>query len=216
MLKKILIALLTLGMVFVVACKPQSEKPNVDPDIIQGDENGDEQPQPADPTNPHNAENLKEFIEQRYAAAKEAYFWFTVNSMPPADDNVDINNIKEIDGLYYYKTGAENINSLDDLEKYLKTLFSDEIADVLMKANGNHYIDIDGELWATDAQRGTNIYVGDVIFSITEKTDDKIVYTANVEIINPESKEVEGVDVHDYVYEKTDDGWKWTQFSIYE
>lgn len=215
MLKKILIALLAVGMIFAVACKPQVENPIDDSDTRQDDEQNDVN-ENVDPTDPYAAEDLKAFIEEKYAKAKEACFWFEVSSMPPAENHADMNNIKEIDGQYYYKTGTENINSVAELEAYLKTLFSDEIVEKLMTMNGIQYIDIDGELWGVDASRGTNINVGNTIFSISEKTDDKIVYTANVEIINPESGETESVEAYDYVYEKTDDGWKWTKFTIYE
>lgn len=214
MIRYILTVLLIVLVIFLASCKtPVQDIVDPTPDDITGTqtENTDN-----DPTNPYNSEDLREFIKQQYDKAKEAYFWFEIDSLPPEDKEVDFNSIKEINGLYYYKVGHETINSLGELEAYLKTIFSDEITARLLEEGREHYIDIDGELWAVDANRGTDISVGDAIFSIKEKSDNRIVYIANVEELDLETGETVGINTHEYIYEKTDNGWRWTQFSIYE
>ena len=216
MIKKILILMSVLTLLFMAGCDKSGGNSAVQPTPPEENNENVDNNTDQDPTNPYNAEDLKEFIQQKYADAKEAFFWFTVDSMPPKEENVDFNSIKEVDGLYYYKVGHDTIKNMNDLEAYLKTLFSDKITKELLILNNNHYIDIDGELWAADAIRGADISVGNSIFTISEKNDSKIVYTANVEKLDPESGEVVGLDRYDYIYEKTDSGWRWTQFSVYE
>lgn len=211
MIKKVFIAFIITTMLLTVSCK-NNDKP-LPPDNAGSGENT----QNSDWGNPYNAENLKEFINQRYLQAKEAYFWFEVSSMPPQDGVVNANNIKEVDGFYYYKVGHDTIKTFSDLENYLKSIFSQEITQQLLSKDKSHYIDIDGELWAKDLTRGTNISAGNAIFSISEQSENKVVYTANVEQLDPENPEqVIGLKQYNYVYEKTNNGWRWTNFSIYQ
>ncbi|MBE6687700.1 MAG: hypothetical protein E7588_00295 [Ruminococcaceae bacterium] len=214
MKKRVLTAVLSLLLLFLFSC----ERPIQDPVPVKPDDNVESQDNKTDndPTNPYNAEDIKAFIQEKYAIAKEAYFWFEVNSLPPAEHGVDINSIKEIDGLYYYKVGHDTIKSLSDLESYLKSIFSDEITARLMEEGKEKYIDVEGELWAVDAQRGTDISVGNVIFTLQKKGDNKVVYSAHVEELDLETLETVGMKVYDYVYEKTPAGWRWTEFDIYE
>ncbi len=201
MLKKILISVAFVLILSITACQKPSQ------DNVTFD---------TDPSSPYSVEDIEAFMGEKYAAAKQAFFWFNVSGMPPADATVDYNNIKEIDGQYYYKVGHETIKSTADLESYLKSLFSQDISQKLLEENKDNYIDINGELWAMDLTRGTNITVGKATFTISQKNDTKVVYTADVEELNPETLAVVGTNSYDYIYEKTADGWRWTEFSIYE
>ena len=217
MFRKIIILLSVLVMIFAVSWEPAVNEPISDdkPDVTdtpQTDDNTDKD----DPDNPHNAQDIKLFMNEKDSAAKEAFFWFEVSPLPAEEGAVDINSIKEIDGIYYYKVGHESIKSLSDMENYLNTLFSEEITNKLLDEHKDTYIDIDGELWVADASRGTDISVGNSIFTLTSAEKDKIVYTANVEEIDLETEEVVAIKTYNYVYEKTADGWRWTQFGIYE
>jgi len=214
MIKKIIFILLAAVTVFAVSCSDPDNN-QTPPDDIQGgtEQNGAELD--PDPTSPYSAQDLKAFMAEKYNAAREAYFWFAVSGMP-ADEAVDMNNIQQVGDHYYYKVGHETIKTLADLENYLKTIFSDKLTEGLLKMYPDNYIDIDGELWAADASRGTNILVGDVIFSISEKSDSKIVYNAYVEMLSDDMEIVESIETYTYNYEKTENGWRWTKFSIFE
>ena len=215
MMKKLLFALLVIFVIFVASCTkpsvndvpPNNDTPGVSDEVEELD---------TDPTSPYSTKDIKSFMAEKYAQAKDAYFWFAVNTMPSEEEAIDFNTIKQIGDIYYYKVGHESIKNLEDLKSYLKTIFSDKIAEGLINANPERYIDIDGELWAADASRGTNIFIGDVIYAITEKTDNCIVYTANVEILAEDMETVESIETYTYRYEKTDNGWRWTQFSVFE
>ncbi|MBQ9941075.1 MAG: hypothetical protein IJO74_06015 [Clostridia bacterium] len=180
------------------------------------DENNNFEHLDSDPTSPYSTEDINSFMDSKYKTAKEAFFWFTASSMPSAEQIVDFNNIKEINGIYYYKVGHNSIKNLSDLENYLKSLFSDEIVEMLFSVGKDRYIDIDGELWASDASRGTNIYIGDVFYTITEKSDSKIEYTATVEKLSDDLQTVDEICTYTYCYEKCENGWRWTDFSIFE
>ena len=214
MIKKIIFILLAAVTVFAVSCSDPDNN-QTPPDDIQGgtEQNGAELD--PDPTSPYSTQDLKAFMAEKYNAAREAYFWFAVSGMP-ADEAVDMNNIQQVGDHYYYKVGHETIKTLADLENYLKTIFSDKLTEGLLKMYPDNYIDIDGELWAADASRGTNILVGDVIFSISEKSDSKIVYNAYVEMLSDDMEIVESIETYTYNYEKTENGWRWTKFSIFE
>lgn len=214
MIKRIFVALLAIVMLFAVSCT----KPDVTETPTDDTQNGNEQNNTeldTDPTSPYSTQNMKAFMAEKYNAAREAYFWFAVSGMP-ADEAVDMNNIQQVGDHHYYKVGHDTIKTLADLESYLKTIFSDKLAEGLLKMYPDNYIDIDGELWAADASRGTNIFVGNVIFSIQEKSEDKIVYNAFVEMLSDDMEVVESIETHTYNYEKTENGWRWTKFSIFE
>lgn len=215
MVKRLIIGLLALCAVFAVSCT----RTNV-PEIPTENENkgNEEQTTPAldsDPDSPYSTQDIKGFMNEKYNVAREAYFWFAVNGMP-SDESVDINSIKQVGENYYYKVAHDTIKTFSDLEAYLKTIFSDKLTEGLLKMYPDNYIDMDGELWAVDSSRGTNVYVGDVIFSISEKSKDKIVYNAYVEMLADDMESVESIETYTYHYEKTDNGWRWTKFSIFE
>lgn len=85
------------------------------------------------------------------------------------------------------------------------------------------YIDIDGELWGMEGFRGTDFTKGNATFSITEKTDTKIILTAHVELCGDVYDDVAdkwiwdviGYEDHNFIYEKFDNRWVFTKIYMY-
>ncbi len=148
-------------------------------------------------------------VEEKYQEAKEAMEWFRLTTMP-----LDSEASKEYQGEYYAKVSHSKIQTRSDLERYLHTLFSDEIVTDLLK--DNRYMDIDGFLYARPADRGSDITKGEETNEIIREGDAKIQYQVTVEILDVESEDWAVVDykVYDQILEKVNDNWIFTQFSL--
>ena len=73
-----------------------------------------------------------------------------------------VNNSElEYNGNTYLKVNHSSIKSFSELETYLHSIFSNDIVDSLLE--NNRYVDIDGVLYASPANRGTNIFAGNNI-----------------------------------------------------
>jgi len=148
-----------------------------------------------------------EEVKLAYKKATEAYSWFDLTTM-----NVDANSQKEYNGDIYMKVNQEGIQSLSDLEAYLRSIFSDEVVDSLLETN--RYIDIDGALYAMPADRGTNIFAGEEHHKIIRESDKKIIYEVTVDILDDNFEKVVDEEVYSFSYEFIEGKWVFTNFSL--
>ena len=142
--------------------------------------------------------------------ASEAWGWFYVDTMPLKESpGLPIVGIETESGICF-EVDYEGIETLEDLENYLKTIFSDEkVADMLKTGR---YFDVDGKLCAVAASRGTNHYYG----KITDVTKNNINATKIKYIVYVEKRdhnfEVEGYEEFTFVTEKIGDFWVFSEF----
>ena len=148
-----------------------------------------------------------EEVKLAYKKATEAYSWFDLTTM-----NVDANSQKEYNGDIYMKVNQEGIQSLSDLEAYLRSIFSDEVVDSLLETN--RYIDIDGALYAMPADRGTSIFAGEEHHKIIRESDKKIIYEVTVDILDDNFEKVVDEEVYSFPYEFIEGKWVFTNFSL--
>lgn len=148
-----------------------------------------------------------EEVKLAYKKATEAYSWFDLTTM-----NVDANSQKEYNGDIYMKVNQEGIQSLSDLEAYLRSIFSDEVVDSLLETN--RYIDIDGALYAMPADRGANIFAGEEHHKIIRENDKKIIYEVTVDILDDNFEKVVDEEVYSFPYEFIEGKWVFTNFSL--
>ena len=165
-------------------------------------------------------EELGSYMSDAYFAAADAFGWFNIDSSGICGKKIFDSSTEatvEINGIPYNKMYNPVFATLGDLETYLKGLFSSEIADQLLSTG--MFIDNEGELWGAMAARGTNIFVETTGYAVTSRSDTEIIYTAYANINNyddaAEDFVLDHTESYDYTYSLTDDGWRWTDFSLY-
>lgn len=149
-----------------------------------------------------------EEVNLAYQQAVEAYSWFDLTTMP-LDDNSRI----EYNGNIYQKVNHSTIHSLSDLERYLHSLFSEDIVDSLLTEDCR-YADIDGALYAISADRGSNIFVGEEHHKIIHESDEKIIYQVTVDILDDNLEKVVDKEVYSFAYQFIEDKWIFTNFCL--
>jgi hypothetical protein len=156
-------------------------------------------------------------VEEAYQRATEAFYWFAVTTMPTEDFNsANSSTYMEADGMVYAKVKHDTIKNHADLEKYLHSLFADDIVSGLLSRDGEiqRYRDFDGALYAILADRGTDIYKGEEILTVTQESAEQFVCTVEVELLG-EDNTVIGYETHQYFYEQVDGQWVFTNFYLF-
>ena len=162
-------------------------------------------------------DELTAYMVDAYQCALDIYFLFLVSSDRMYARNVwssDMPHV-EIDGRHYSQMFNPVFPTLADLESYMNGVLSHDLTKQLL-ATGM-FIDYEGELWGLMGARGTDISKKTVGFSVTSRTDTEIIYTAEVEVREHDlsAEEPDYVEYHDFTYALTEDGWRWTDFYLY-
>lgn len=121
----------------------------------------------------------------------------------------------EIDSLPYNNMHNPVFPTLEAWESYMRGILSDELTDELLSEK--KFISHEGELWGVMGARGTDIRMKTVDYEVKDRSKDKIVYTAIVEIREDDldAEIPDEVKTFDFTYSLTDDGWRWTEFYLY-
>jgi hypothetical protein len=75
-------------------------------------------------------------------------------------------------------------------------------------------MDIDGALYAIQADRGTDINKGDETHQIIYENDKKIIYRVEVEVIDPDTQKAVDKETHDFIYENLNGKWVFSKFYL--
>ncbi len=148
--------------------------------------------------------------------AFEVYGWFTSN---PLSHESRIYS----DVLPYYKVTDERFSSLKELSAAVRKIFSDSIATRLLESG--LYIDIEGQLYVNKSldsadvatsSSGDNV-ISKEVYSVVSEDQEKIVYRAEVSYTAKQSaSDSEDALSYDFIYEKIDGKWVFTQFDYYK
>ena len=146
-----------------------------------------------------------------YEKAVESYGWFDLTTMPLEDGTG-----REYDGNFYQKVRHDTIKTYAELRAYLQTLFSDDIVAGLLNGGGGleRYRDIDGELYAIPADRGTDLTKGDETRRILRDGGSGVIVEVAVQLLDPETGDVTGQEIHDFSYVYRDGKWIFETFSL--
>ena len=142
--------------------------------------------------------------------ASEAWGWFYVGTMPlKGTPGLPIVGIDTESGICF-EVDYEGIDTLEDLENYLKTIFSDDKVEGMLKSG--RYFDVDGKLCAYGMARGTNHSYGKIA-EVNKNiiSGNKIEYTVSVEKLDY-NYELEGYEEFTFVTEKSGDFWAFSEF----
>jgi hypothetical protein len=126
------------------------------------------------------------------------------------------NSYIDLGGFRYYKVIDDRYKSIADLERTLKTIFCDDIAEILI-GNGQYH-EFESELYTIAADKGGNISVGDSVYEIIKDDTIKIVLRFTTEILDPGEdfsySIISGYRTHEMILEYLDGKWLFTQFYI--
>lgn len=112
---------------------------------------------------------LRDKILADYADAYGYWMWFA-GAAPMNSDYV-----KEEENCNYYAFDYPGITTMDELKKFLRTRFTDEIIE--SKLEGDFFREYDGRLYVMDAARGSNIFIDHVDYEVyynVEKSEGEI------------------------------------------
>lgn len=168
-----------------------------------------------EPERPTDAEVLSVYRE-----AAEAYSWFAgYNDSGLALDLTDGLTLPLPTGGEgtFFRVTRPGLGSTEELRGYLKTLFSDEVVDGLLKDGSAAFADgPEGGLYTTGAGRGSNITKGGVTLEVIWPQEGEPVLCtvqATVELLDLETlSTVTGTQVYQFPYQKVGDKWVFTQF----
>ena len=173
-----------------------------------------------------NAKALS-FIEFQYAKALEAISF--ANGALPYDNSIEI--VDEDGNLCYPTTDStardelegEAISSLENLSKYLKSIFASPISDDLIDTARSFYTDMDGTLCliassisdrleteTEENDQNSSQVVSSTEFFLSKFTEKLFRYTAKISFEGAD--ETEHIEYFDFIFKNTGSGWYFTEF----
>lgn len=152
----------------------------------------------------------EEEILKAYDKAVTAYGWFDLSPLPTVGEAV------ETDGALYRRVEARGMEDLEDLQFYLRGIFSEAVAQRLLDAGGEHplYRNIDGVLYGRGTGREKDPQKGTVQIR-TEQTD-AAAYAVNVmvDLLAEDGVTVTGVESWSFPYVFEAGHWVFAEFKL--
>lgn len=169
-----------------------------------------ETPEPTPEPLPEPEIPADEAVLAAYARAEEAYGWFVMG--PPELDRGDQRTVGE---LTYCRVADPRFSTLVELRGYLKGLFSDELVEQLLPADGGQFIEVDGTLYTIDGGRGSDVTKGEeTVQVLRDGTPGRCTVRVTVEVLDPgQDYAAVGEEQHDFLYEQVGEQWIFTTFS---
>lgn len=181
-----------------------------------------ESPAPTESQKP--ARPTDEEVLAAYNRAAEVFSWYAGYSDEGlALDGTDMISLPLLENggeVVMYRVTRPGLNSMDELRAYLKTIFSDEVVDGLMKdfplgaagfADGP-----EGGLYCSGAGRGSDISKGGVTVEVVwplEEEPMQCTIRASVELLDlNDLQTVTGTQVYEFPYQKVGEKWVFTSF----
>ena len=172
--------------------------------------------EPIDPTT-LNPEELQNYMDDAYRAGYSVLMLYEIASDMMFGGVVMSGNDPAFfcAGEWYYDMKNPAFPTFAAWENYMHSILSEEITDTLT-ARTDRFISLNGELWGVMGARGSNIRMSEAGTAVTSVSDTEIVFTVSVNIADPQIDlgETETM-THDFVYSKTEDGWRWTKLYVY-
>ena len=125
--------------------------------------------------------------------------------MPRADDSTASD--------YYFKIDDSRFDSVKDLKKYLKSIFTSKTAERIFAAAPQRYTDINGELYGIAGDGGYDFTLGTLTFSDVSVTEDRMVFRSRQEKFDETGNFTGYTDGGNFVIERCEDGlWRVSEY----
>lgn len=151
----------------------------------------------------------EEEVLSAYDRAVTVCGWFQLSTLPCGEEGLNV------DGNVYYPVRSDGLETLEDLQIYLRGSFSQELAEQLLSTGGDVplYRDIDGALYVRPVSRARDPLRGNVELRVEQTGDTAYTINAAMELLD-EDKTVSGVEYWSFPYELVDERWVFTQFQL--
>ena len=161
-------------------------------------------------------ENTLYFGYACWAAANSAAQYFTMTAfnisdwenyveMPRSDDNTASD--------YYFKIDDSRFDTVKDLKKYLKSIFTTKTAERIFAAAPQRYTDINGELYGIAGDGRYDFTLGTLTFSDVSVTEGRMVFRSRQEKFDETGNFTGYTDGGNFVIERCEDGlWRVSEY----
>lgn len=149
-------------------------------------------------------------ILDAYDQAQRVYGWFDLSPLPTADETVLEN------GETFRRVDMDGIEELEDLRAYLRGVFSQELADTLLRGETTRirYQDIDGVLYVSGNRRDRE--TGKGALRVEAEQLEESVYSVNVmvDLLDEDGQTVVGLESWSFPYVFSEGRWVFTDFQL--
>ena len=152
----------------------------------------------------------EEEILTAYDRSVTAYSWFDLSPLQVTGEAT------EVDGVAYYRVDARGIQDLEDLRIYLRSVFSDEVADQLLATGGDRplYREIDGALYRRDGGREKDSAKGASSIEIEQISETEYSVDVTVDLLDEDQTAVTGLECWAFPYVYEEGRWVFSAFQL--
>lgn len=153
---------------------------------------------------------LKEEILAAYEHAVRVYSWFDMTPLPTSEET------RAEGGRLYRQVNMDGIDELEDLETYLRSIFSQELADRLLEGESARirYREFDSALYVTGELRNREPGKGAVRLETEQYDETTYFVNVLVELLAEDGETVVGMESWSFPYALEDDRWVFTDFRL--
>ncbi|WP_369283511.1 hypothetical protein [Oscillibacter sp. GMB15532] len=155
-------------------------------------------------------ELTEEEILAAYDRAVAAYEWFELNPLPC------VGPMRQENGVNYQRVEYAGLYTLNDLETYLESLFSEDVISRLLdpEAPAPRYRDIDGVLYARPDGRPADTGKGAASAVVEREKDGSYLINVTVDLLDSEQATVTGAEFYAFPYRELNGRWVFADFEL--
>jgi len=143
-----------------------------------------------------------------YAHAAAAYGWFALRPLPCSGGPVSL------DGTTYYRVDYAGIETMDDLQTYLRGLFSEDLVQSLLTQTPPPYRENEGRLCAMPFDHSGELRQGNASLSVERISGTRYLVDVAQEMLGEDRKSVAGMEYDAFPYEYLNGQWVFTAFHL--
>ncbi len=151
-----------------------------------------------------------------WAAANSAAQYFTMTTFNISDWENYVEMPRPEDSSasdYYFRIDDSRFETVKDLKKYLKSIFTPKTAERIFAAAPQRYTDINGELYGIAGDGGYDFTLGTLTFSDVSVTSDRMVFRSRQEKFDETGNFTGYTDGGNFVIERCEDGlWRVSEY----
>ncbi|WP_312635421.1 hypothetical protein [Oscillibacter sp.] len=155
-------------------------------------------------------ELTEEEVLAAYDRAVAAYEWFELNPLPC------VGPVRQENGVKYQRVDYVGLYTLDDLETYLESLFSEDVIARLLdrETPAPRYRDIDGALYARPDGRPADTGKGAATAAVEREEDGSYLINVTVDLLDRDQATVTGAEFYAFPYRELNGRWVFADFDL--
>lgn len=152
----------------------------------------------------------EEDVLAAYDRAVAAYEWFELNPLPC------VGPVRQENGVNYQRVDYAGLYTLNDLETYLESLFSEDVIARLLdrEVTAPRYRDIDGALYARPDGRTADTGKGAASAAVERVEDGSYLINVTVDLLDRDQATVTGTEFYAFPYREINGRWVFADFAL--